>query len=215
MLSLLSTLLPRPLGLLALLLVLVAPVQVQQPSSTSDDNQSDTVAPQDQAAQDEQIEPDAALSPVFRSGINFIRVDAVVTDNDGNHVTDLDVSDFEVYEDGELQTIETFERVAIGAVPEPDARPATSISNRNDEEREADRRDVRVFVIFFDDYHVRFENGQRASLQLTEFLRNNLLPTDLVAVMYPLTPVSDVRFSRNHDAVIAQVEEFYVLKYRY
>ena len=215
MLSPLATLSPRQLRLLTLLVVLVAPVQAQQPSPTSDDNQTNTAVPQGQAAQDEQVEPDAVLSPVFRSGINFIRVDAVVTDNDGNHVTDLEVSDFEVYEDGELQTIETFERVAIGAVPEPDARPATSLSNRNDEEREAERSDVRVFVIFFDDYHVRFENGQRASLQLTEFLRNNLLPTDLVAVMYPLTPVSDVRFTRNHSLVIAQVEEFLGRKYRY
>ena len=215
MLSPLATLSSRQLRLLTLLVVLVAPLQAQQPLPTSDDNQSNTAAPQGQTDQDEQVEPDAALSPVFRSGINFIRVDAVVTDDDGNHVTDLDVSDFEVYEDGELQTIETFERVAIGAVPEPDARPATSLSNRNDEEREAERSDVRVFVIFFDDYHVRFENGQRASLQLTEFLRNNLLPTDLVAVMYPLTPVSDVRFTRNHSLVIAQVEEFLGRKYRY
>ena len=92
------------------------------------------------------------------------------------------------------QSFETFDRVEIGAVPEPGARPPTQVSNRNDYEREAARSDVRVFVIFFDDYHVRPETAQRAARQMTEFLQNNLQPADLVAVMYPLTPVSELRF---------------------
>jgi hypothetical protein len=32
---------------------------------------------------------DAAPSQIFRSGINYIRVDVIATDEDGNHVTDL------------------------------------------------------------------------------------------------------------------------------
>ena len=48
---------------------------------------------------------------VFRSGINFVRVDVTVTDEDGNHVSDLQASDFEVYEDGGLQSIESFELI--------------------------------------------------------------------------------------------------------
>ena len=203
-------------ALVAIVAIATTPGHAQQPPPTPPAATHPAPSdPQDQSDEPDQLEPETAAVPVFRSGINFIRVDVIVTDDDGNHVTDLDVSDFEIYEDGELQTVETFDRVQIGAVPESDARPATALSNRNDEEREADRSDVRVFVIFFDDYHVRFENGQVASLQMTEFLRNNLLPTDLVAVMYPLTPVSDLRFTRNHSSVIAQVEDFFGRKYDY
>ena len=162
-----------------------------------------------------QSQPDVSPLPTFRSDIDFIRVDVIVTDDDGNHVTDLDASDFEIYEDDEPQTVETFELVEISAVPEPGARPASRLVTRADEEREAARNDVRVVVIFFDDYHVRFGNGQRASQTVTEFLRNNLLPTDMVAVMYPLTPVSDLRFTRNHEAVIDAVEAFFGRKYDY
>ena len=206
----------RCLTLAVMLAIVVAVGYAQQPSPASqDDTQTAASEPQEPSAQTDQGEPDSTDAPVFRSGINFIRVDTIVTDDDGNHVTDLDLSDFEIYEDDELQTVETFDRVEISAVPAPGARPPTSISNRNDVEREAERTDVRVFVIFFDDYHVRFENGQRASLQMTEFLRDNLLPTDLVAVMYPLTPVSDLRFTRNHESVISQVEDFYGRKYDY
>ena len=167
------------------------------------------------AEADQQSQPDAVPIPTFRSDINLIRVDAIVTDGDGNHVTDLDATDFEIYEDGEPQTVETFELVEISALPEQGARPASRIATWADEEREAARNDVRVVVIFFDDYHVRFGNGQRASQSVTEFLRNNLLPTDMVAVMYPLTPVTALRLTRNHEAVIEQVEAFFGRKYDY
>ena len=193
----------------ALLLAIVAVTgHAQQPSPAApvDTQQASPDQPNQSGAAD-QAQPETEPTPVFRSGINFIRVDTIVTDDDGNHVADLDISDFEIYEDGELQDIETFDRVQIGAVPEPGARPPTQLSNRNDAEREAARSDVRVFVIFFDDYHVRFENGQRASFQMTEFLQNSLRPDDLVAVMYPLTPVTELQFTRNHRSVISQVED--------
>ena len=153
--------------------------------------------------------------PVFRTGINFISVDVIVTDGDGAHVRDLEASDFEVYEDGELQTVEAFQLVEISAVPAPDAEPPRRVVNRYDEEREARRTDTRVFVIFFDDYHVRWENGVRAGRTIAEFLRTNLYPTDLVGIMYPLTPLEDVRLTRNHAAIIEAAENFFGRKYDY
>ena len=111
--------------------------------------------------------------------------------------------------------LESFQLVEISAVPAPGAEPARPVHNRYDEEREAARADTRVFVIFFDDYHVRFENGIRAGRAIAEFLRNNLIPTDLVGVMYPLTPLEDVRLTRNHEAIIEAAENFFGRKYRY
>ncbi len=152
---------------------------------------------------------------VFRSGINFVRVDVTVTDEDGNHVSDLQASDFEVYEDGGLQSIESFELIEITAIPEPGAEPPRRVSTRDDIVREAARSDVRLVVIFFDYYHVRFGNGKRAALQVAEFIQNNLLPTDLVAVMYPLTPVTDLYFTRNHEMIQEQVNNWHGRKYEY
>ena len=207
---------PRWIVLASLLAIVAMTGHAQQPSVPSPNETAEAPSDQpDQSGEADQVQPEAQPIPVFRSGINFIRVDTIVTDDDGNHVADLDISDFEIYEDGALQSIETFDRVQIGAVPEPGARPPTQVSNRNDYEREAARSDVRIFVIFFDDYHVRFENAQRASLQMTEFLQNNLQPADLVAVMYPLTPVSELQFTRNHRSVISQVENFFGRKYDY
>ena len=45
-------------------------------------------------------------TPTFRGGIDFVRVDAFVTDKKGNPVTDLKQTDFEVLEDGKPQSVE-------------------------------------------------------------------------------------------------------------
>ena len=190
---------------LALTLLILTGRAQQQPQPP--DRTSSEAAPA--PAQDE------SQPPIFRSGINFIRVDVIVTDDDGNPVTDLEVGDFEVFEDGEPQTIESFQLIEISAVPAPGAEPPRPVSNRYDEEREAARPDTRVFVIFFDDYHVRYENGVRAGQTLVQFLENNLVPTDLVGIMYPLTPLIDVRLTRNHAAIIRAVDNFLGRKYDY
>ena len=92
----------------ALLAFFIVSGQAQQPPQRPDTSQADPTT-QEFAAQDAQEEPERPQPTVlFRSGINFIRVDAIVTDGDGNHVSDLAMSDFEIYEDGELQTIEAF-----------------------------------------------------------------------------------------------------------
>ena len=199
---------PRLLSLLlgALILALAAGVHTQQQPAPAPAAPSDAEAAADEA----QDQP-----PIFRTGINFIRVDVIVTDGDGNHVPDLEAADFQVFEDGEPQTIESFQRVEITGVPAPDAEPARDIINAYDEEREAQRTDTRIFVVFFDDYHVRWENGVRAGRALADFLRTNLNPTDMVGIMHPLTPLSEVRVTRNHAAVIEAAENFYGRKFDY
>ena len=52
----------------------------------------------------ETIENSDQQTPIFRSGINYVRVDATVTDQEGNPVLDLTADDFEIYEDCLLYT---------------------------------------------------------------------------------------------------------------
>lgn len=51
-----------------------------------------------------------AGQPVFRAGIDLVHFAIVVQDRKGNHVKDLTVDDFEVYEEGRKQTIRYFAR---------------------------------------------------------------------------------------------------------
>ena len=50
---------------------------------------------------------------MFRTGVNFVRVDIIVTDRDGNLVTDLEAADFEIFEDDLPQSIESFRLIQI------------------------------------------------------------------------------------------------------
>ena len=99
--------------------------------------------------------PGPTVSPIFRTGINFVRVDVIVTDKNGKPVGDLKPDDFEVIEEGKPQTIETFKLVSLdGGLMASTKEPPRAIRTDDDEESEAARDDVRLFAIFLDDYHV-------------------------------------------------------------
>ena len=199
------------LGWISLMLVVLAmtlPVTgtaQQQPATQPPDNQEPTDPPQD----------DQTPQPVFRSEINFVRVDAIVSDDDGNPVVDLTVDDFEIYEDDILQEIESFELVEFTGEVDPRLPPPSRIRNAYDQEREAARSDSRIFVFFLDDYHVRDLNAMRLMAPLVEFVETQLAPTDLVAIMYPLTPLDAVVLTRNHEQIVRALQAFEGRKYNY
>ena len=47
--------------------------------------------------------PSAPQTPTFRLNVEYVEVDAVVTDRDGQFVRDLEQEDFEIFEDGKPQ----------------------------------------------------------------------------------------------------------------
>ncbi len=63
-------------------------------------------------------------------------------------------------------------------------------------------------MIFYDDYHVRRGSALAVKRQLTEFIRKNVGPNDILGVMYPLTPFSTIGYTRNHEAVIKEIERW-------
>jgi VWFA-related protein len=162
-----------------------------------------------------QPQPADQTQLTFRSGINFVTVDAYVADSKGQPVTDLKQSDFEIIEDNKPQKIEQFRFIKVDGNPKPGEPPPQQIKNRDDEEREAARDDTRVFVIFLDDYHTRLGSSLAVRQPLSDWVQNNLRPLDMVAIMYPLTPVSDIDFTRDHNKIINAVQHFEGRKYKY
>jgi VWFA-related protein len=151
--------------------------------------------------------------PTFKAGIDFVRVDVIVTDKKGNPVVDLKAEDFEVFEDGDRQTVESFKLFKIDEITE--STPPRPIRSLFDEESEAQRPDVRLFAFFLDDYHVRRGNAMRTRTMLADFVRRTIAPQDMVGIMYPLTPTSDVVMGRNHEALARGLEAFDGRKYDY
>lgn len=157
----------------------------------------------------------AQRPPVFRGGVNAVRVDVIVSDRDGTPVADLTAADFEVYEDGKLQTIDLFKLMKSDGNPAPGADPPRQIRSEYDQEAEAARDDVRLFVIFLDDYHVRRTSALRARETLVQFVKTQLGPLDMVAVMYPLMSISQLTFTHDTDSLVASMKAFEGRKYDY
>jgi len=158
--------------------------------------------------------PAPETQPVFRTGINTVRVDVIVTDRQGNPVTDLKLEDFDIQEDGKPQKAETFRLVKIDALTQPGYTQRT-IRTRNDEETAAADENSRIFVFFLDDYHVRRESSMSVKKPISEFIATQLAPNDLISVMHPLTPTDAVTLTRSHQGVINAVDRFVGRKYDY
>ncbi len=188
--------------------------QPAPPSPSSQDPAVPTSGPP--GSQSPDAGQDAQQPPVFRAGINFVRVDVIVSGRDGQPVENLTQADFQVLEDGQPQTISTFKLVNLdgGAAPGPDG-PPKPIRSDFDEEAEAARDDVRLFGIFLDDYHVRRDTSMRLREPLAAFVDTKLGPSDMVALMYPLESVESLRFTRNHSAIVRGIQSFLGRKFDY
>src|SRR5688572_14057347 len=161
-------------------------------------------------------QPQQEQPPIFRGGINFVRVDVIATSKDGRAIADLQPTDFEVTEDGKPQKIETFRFIELdGGLMQNGGAPPRQIRTDADEETEAARDDVRLFAFFLDDYHVRRESSMSSRQEIARFIETQLGPTDMVAIMYPLQPISSIRFTRNHDAIRRAIEQFEGRKFEY
>jgi len=148
----------------------------------------------------------AAQQQPIRTGTNVVRVDVSVVDRRGNPVTALTAEDFEVREDGQPQTITAFKLVEANGHPTDDL--SLPIRSPEHAAAEAARDDVRLFLVFWDEYHIEeFRSARFAREGLTRIMLDAFGPTDLVGIMDPLTPTDAVRFSRDRRELANQVHK--------
>jgi len=146
--------------------------------------------------------------PIFRGGVSVVRVDAVVTDRSGVPVTGLKEEDFEIREGGKLQKISSFQSIMLDGGLMLDPGDQTRISSDEVAATEASRDDVRLFTIFLDDYHVSPESSRIVRDQLSRFVETQLGPSDIVGLMYPMTPLASIPFTRDINKVVKVLQQF-------
>lgn len=159
--------------------------------------------------QDPQKPPDPAQQPIFRAKVNLVRVDVSVMDRNGEPLASLQPSDFQVKEDGVLQTVETVQFVKLNGTLPADLKESIEIRSPEHAAVEAAKEDVRLFVLFLDDYHV--DKAPQVMIPLRRTLKafvEKLGPYDLVAVMDPLTPLTHIAFTRNRSKLMERVQKF-------
>ena len=129
--------------------------------------------------------PDETQQPpvTFRLEVNYVEVDAVVTDEDGSFVDDLTLEDFEILEDGEAQEVSAFSLVNI-----PVARAERALFSPDPLEPDVSSNarpfDGRVFVLLLDDLHTTAERTNQTKVVAREFIEQHLGANDLASVFF-------------------------------
>jgi len=136
-------------------------------------------------AQSQQVPASQASqqTPTFKTQVEFVEVDALVTDQQGNFVRDLTKNDFQVFEDGKRQTISTFSLVDIPI--ERFDRPLFSPTPIERDVQSNERPfDGRVYVMILDDLHVAPQRTARVRTAARQFIQQRLGANDLMAVIF-------------------------------
>ena len=139
---------------LALSMLFVANGDARQQQPPDQNPETATTSSAEDGAEDvllvpgEIVENSDQQTPIFRSGINYVRVDATVTDQAGNPVLDLTADDFEIYEDDVKQEIDSFQLIQVDQLPSLEDGPVVEVGRRrSDQERAASQADVRVLSL--------------------------------------------------------------------
>ncbi|HKO61238.1 MAG TPA: VWA domain-containing protein [Pyrinomonadaceae bacterium] len=124
------------------------------------------------------------VEDVVRISTNLIQIDAVVTDKKGQPITDLTAADFELRQDGRLQTISNLSLVSVDA-PRDDQSDEKQINSREaGAPVRLKREDVRRTVaLVLDDLCLSFESMVYARRAMRKFVNEDIQPGDLVAIV--------------------------------
>lgn len=119
----------------------------------------------------------------FRVEIDYVEVDAVVTDERNNIVKGLTREDFDILEDGKSQKIELFSQVDI-PVERVERFAGSARPVPPDVRSNARPFDGRLYVIVLDDYHVSFLRGSMVKRAANLFIDKYMGVNDVAAVIH-------------------------------
>ncbi len=145
-------------------------------------------------------------TPTFKVRVDYVEVDALVTDRQGQFVRDLKKEDFQILEDGKPQTIANFSLVDIPI--ERADRPLYAASPIEPDGRTNARPfDGRVYVMVIDDLHTLFGRSNRVKVAAKQFIQTNLGANDLMAVVHTAGPTdANQEFTSNKRLLINAVD---------
>jgi VWFA-related protein len=151
-------------------------------------------------------------TPTFRVNVEYVEVDAVVTDRNGRLVRGLTQDDFQIFEDGKPQPISAFSTVDIPVerAPRPLYSPqAIEPDVETIETIETNERpfDGRVYVMVVDDLHTYVGRSSRVRAAARQFIEQHLGANDLMAVVHTAGPTdASQEFTSSKRLLLAAVD---------
>ncbi len=144
----------------------------------------------------------------FKVEINYVEVDAIVTDASGRLVRTLTRDDLEVLEDGRPQAIATFALVDIPI--EREERPLFSpTAIEPDVQTNTRGMDGRLFVIVLDDLHTAPLRSTQVRRAARQFVERYVGANDLAAVLHTSGRAdAGQEFTNNRRLLVQAVDKF-------
>jgi len=159
----------------------------------------------------------------FSTTANVVTVNVTVTSRDGKSIGNLTGSDFLVYEDGKLQTLQSCELQKLDSKPLEPILPAKTLQTREAPKpapaasapetppAKADLRDHRLIVMLFDISTMQPQEQIRAVDAAIKFLGTQMTTSDLVSIMTFGTELKTVLdFTADRDQLISTLHAFHV-----
>jgi len=144
----------------------------------------------------------------FRTEVNYVEVDAVVTDAQGSFVRNLTKDDFEVLEEGKKQDLTVMSLVDI-PIERPDAPLFTPTTIEPDVATNTKEFNGRVFVLVLDDLQTHFARSVRVRTAAKQFVDRYLGANDIAAIVETGARKDGAQeFTSNHRLLIKAIDNF-------
>jgi VWFA-related protein len=152
-------------------------------------------------------QPAPSPGPSFRVEVNYVELDAAVTDAQGNLVTTLTADDFEVLEDGRPQKVTAFSLVNLPIARAE--RPLFAAQPIEADVQTNEQVEGRIYLIVLDDLHIDPARGLRVRTAVRRFIEQNVGTNDLAAVAYTSGRAGDTQdFTNNTRLLLRAVDRF-------
>jgi VWFA-related protein len=160
--------------------------------------------------------------PTFSTTANVVVVNVTVTSRDGTAIGNLGKSDFLLYEDGKLQTLQSCELQKLDTKPLEPILPAKTLQTREAPKPAAaapapvaptkeDLRDRRLIVMLFDISSMQPQEQVRSVDAAIKFLGTQMTTSDMVSIMTFGTDLKTVLdFTADRDQLISTLHAFHV-----
>jgi VWFA-related protein len=145
--------------------------------------------------------------PTFRLRVDYVEVDVVVTDQQGNQVKDLKKEDFQVLEDGKAQSVSAFTQVEI-PIERADRTLVDPRPLEPDVRTNETPFDGRVYVMVIDDLHTNPGRTIRIRTVARQFIERRFGANDLMAVVHTAgSTEASQEFTNNKRLLLAAIDK--------
>ena len=143
---------------------------------------------------------------IFRAEVNYVELDAIVTDAQGNVVSNLAAADFDVFEDGKPQKISTFAHVDLPI--EKAERPLFANAPIQPDVQANRAVEGRIYLIVLDDENTAVARTPRVKRTVRQFIETAMGVNDVAAVVYTGRNDASQDFTSNPQLLLAAVDKF-------